>query len=228
MATAGQVIRTAQSVYLNDFNNKTWSQAQLMEYLKEAHRQMQVELQLNGIPVLKQQTAQVTVPQIPDMNTWPGYVLMPSQPDNLVQPIACWERPISDDFNSDWDEMVFKSFPPKVDPVNDLVYWTWMGEKIVFVGATQDNEVQLQYNGGIPIPQATTDPIGFINGETYLAPKLSALANASIGGEKQAAKNEKIAEIMLDKILCSNVMGEQGTVSRRKPYRHGSVPFVIR
>ena len=226
MATVTSVTATALS-YLNDSGQTLWTSALLTPFLQEAHREMQLELNVNGLPVIKQQSVAVTVPAI-DLSTWPGYVLMPSQPTNIIEPINCFERPTGDTLNSDWDEMIQKSFIPNEEPINDLVYWSWMGEKIVFLGSLQSNDIKLEYNGGIAIPSASTDTMGFINAEAYIAPKMAALAADSIGATKTAMKLHDIAQSRLEKILQYNVLAEQGMVTRRKPYRHGSVPFVIR
>ena len=226
MATLGEVIHTAQTVYLNDFNQMIWTQQQLTAFAQEAHRQMQVELQVNGIPVIKQQAFRTTVPALVP-NNWPGYVLMPNAPNNIVEPLRCYERPLNDTLNSDWDLMIQKSFTPKQEPINDLVYWSWMGDNIVFLGATVDNEISLEYNGGIPVPTLDLDDLGFINAEIYIAPKLAALASESIGGKAKSVRCETIAREMMEKILQYNILAEQGMISRRRPYRH-SRPQVIR
>lgn len=228
MATLGDVKTTAQNVYLNDFNNQKWTSDQLTPFAQEAHRQLQIQLQLNNIPVIKQQTFTTIVPQIPDLQTYPGYVICPNLPNNIIEPIACYEKPTNDTLNSDWEKMVQKSFTPKEEPVNDLVYWSWIGEQIVFLGALQDNQINLEYNGGIPVPVSDSDPIGVINGEAFIAPMLASLACGSVGGEKKEIKCAKIAAIQLELILCTKVMAEQGMVTRRKPYRHGSVPYIVR
>jgi hypothetical protein len=226
MANVAAVLKTAQS-HMNDFNQKNWTKDQLRPFLAEAHRDLQLELQVNGIPVIKRQSVAVTIPAIV-LATWPGYVIMPNQPTNIVEPITCYERPTGDNLNSDWDEMTQKSFIPKQEAVNDLVYWSWIGEVITFLGATQSNDVQLEYNGGILIPVADNDPMGFINAEAYIAPRLAFLALNSIGAQKTAMVMEKLAEVRLEKILEYNILAEQGMVSRRKPYRHGQVTQIIR
>ena len=227
MATLADVLNTAQSVYLNDANKTKWTKAQLIPFAQEAQRQLQVQLQLNGIPVIKQQTFTQLISAI-NLSTWPGYVVCPNQPTNIIEPIACFERPSGDTLNSDWDKMFEKSFTPKVQPVNDLVYWSWIGEKLTFVGAMQDNYINLEYNGGLPVPSADSDPIGVINGEMFVAPKLASLAQGAIGADKSSAENAAIAVNQLELVLCTKVLAEQGMVTRRKPYRHGSVPYVIR
>lgn len=228
-ALLDNVIQMAMT-YLNDFGQKFWTKEQMQAFVAEAHREMQLELQINGIPVIKKKSAIATIPQI-NLSTWTGEVTWPNQSttlSDLVEPIECWERPTGDTLESDWDLMIQKSWVPEAQPVNDLVYWNWVGEQIKFLGATVSNDVKLYYNAGIPIPQADEDPMGFLNAETFIAPKAASLAADSVGAKSKALTLGARADKMMDKILQANVLAEQNLPVRRRPYRHGRRPFLIR
>lgn len=227
MATLGQVVSTAQSAYLNDPAGVFWTDAILIPFIQEAHRELQLELQINGVAVIKTKSAIVTIPAV-DLESWTGEVVMPDQPTNLIEPLECWERPTGDTLECDWNLMIKKSWVPETQPVNDLVYWNWVAETIKFLGAMQDNDIKLYYNAGIAIPQVDTDPLGFINSETFLAPRASALALSSVGADAKAKTLNDLAATRIDKILQYNTLGEQDMIVRRRPYRHGRTPFMIR
>ena len=224
-ATVSDVLLTAQT-YLNDFSQRMWQKSLLIQFLKEAHRELQLELQINGIPVIKKKAAVITVPAV-NLSTWTGELNLPTQPNDIIEPIECWERRTGDTNENNWDLMIQKSWVPEQQPIEDLVYWNWVGEVIKFLGATTSNDVKLYYNGGIPIPVSDDDVMGFINAESYIAPRLAALAAQSIGAQQTYQRLSMIAKERLEQILQYNVLAEQSLVVRRKPYRH-SRPFVIR
>jgi hypothetical protein len=229
MATMEQVLVTAQT-HLNDYQQTFWTKDLLQVFLAEAHREMQLELQLNGIPVVKKKSAIFTIPAVlPSSSSGETYIpTPPGQPNDIIIPLECWERPTGDPLQADWDLMIQKSWVPPVDPVQELIYWNWTGEIIKFPGAIQSNDIKLYYQGGIPIPVADNDSIGFIFGELYVAPRLAALAARSIGGKQAYQELSQMALSRMDKILSNNVNAEQALPVRRRPYRHGRRPFVIR
>jgi len=228
-ATVQQVLLTAQT-FLNDFGQKNWVKENLQQFLAEAHRDLQLQLQLNGIPVIKKKSTIATIP-IVGLSPYTGPVQWPEQSTalaDLIQPLECWERPTGSTLESDWNLMTPKSFLPAMDPVQDLIYWSWMEEQILFIGSTALKDVKLYYNGGIKIPVADEDLMGFLNAESYVAPHLAALAADSVGAPNLSARLERRADKNLELILQANILAEQGMPISRRPYRHGRVPFVIR
>lgn len=226
MANLEQTLQIACE-HLNDHGQTFWAKELLIPFHSEAHRELQLELHLNGIPVIKKKSAVVVVPPV-NISTWTGEINMPNQPADIIEPLECWERQTGSTLGIDWDLMIQKSWVPETQPVTDLVYWNWVGEQIKFVGAVQSNDVKLYYNAGISIPTKDNDPIGFIYGELYTAPRCAALAARSIGGKQAYAELTQIAKERIDKILTMNVHAEQGMPFRRRPYRHGRMPFIIR
>jgi hypothetical protein len=226
MATVADVLLTAQS-HMNDFDQKMWTKEELIVFLTAAHKDMQRQLQINGIPVIKKKAAVSTIPPV-NLQTWPGYVVMPNQPTDIVEPLECWERPTGDTLECDWDLMIQKSWVPETQPVTDLVYWNWIEEEVQFLGATQSVDVKLYYNGGLTLPSADNDPLGMINAEDYLSPRTAFYALRSIGAKNGAAEMAALATQALEEILQYQILAEQAMPFRRRPYRHGRVPFMIR
>jgi hypothetical protein len=103
-----------------------------------------------------------------------------------------------------------------VDQDENLVYWSWNGQIISFVGATQDKEVILRFNGWPALPQLATDPLAFISEERFLGPRIAALAYDGIG--KNSSKLDKLASDNLYKIIQRATKQDQRPV-RRKGYR---------
>jgi hypothetical protein len=226
MPTASDVLLTAQS-HMNDFSQKMWTKEELFVFLAASHKDMQRQLQINGIPVIKEKSAVSTVPPV-NLQSWPGYVVMPNQPGDMIEPLECWERPTGDTLECDWDLMIQKSWVPETQPVTDLVYWNWIAETVRFLGATQSVDVKLYYNGGLVVPSSDDAPLGMINAEDYLAPRLAYYALRSIGAKQGAAEMVSLAAQAMEEILQYQILAEQAMPFRRRPYRHGRVPFMIR
>jgi len=208
MGESASVAIQSARVYLNDINGITWTDAILMPILQEAFRELIQELDLNGAGVLKQQTDPITV--------YSGALdLGANQPYNILEPISMMERNPGEDADFFLD-MIQVGFLPEVDKDENLIYWSFNGQIISFVGATQNKEVVLRYNGWLPVPQLQTDPINVISGARFLGPRIASLAYGAIG--KNGEVFDRIAEKNLYKIMQRTTKAAQYPV-RRKGYR---------
>lgn len=209
MATAGATMQEAAN-YLNDFGLVNFTKEQLFALMMTCHRELQVILVLNGIPVIKEKSAIIDIPanQL-DMGS--------NQPADLIEPVSCWERLHGS--NDNFVPMIEKGWEPEIQPSSELLYWTWRGEKILFVGATTERDVKLYYKGGIAVPTQEGDALGFLFAENYLGPKTAAKMAAILGGEKAAEYLFKLADSCLDQVIRMNVVGQQALPARRRPYR---------
>jgi hypothetical protein len=99
--TAYQALKSAR-VYLNDINAIQWTDSVLMPILQQAHMEMVQELDLNGIPALKQQTSPITI--------LTGVLNMGvNQPSNILEPISMMERNPGEDADFFIDMIQFSS-----------------------------------------------------------------------------------------------------------------------
>lgn len=208
---ANVAIKSAR-IYLNDINGTQWSDAVLMPILQEAFGELIQDLDLNSVGVLKFQTPVITVP-LGALN------LSTNQPTNILEPISMQERNPGEDTDF-FQDMIKVNFLPEEDQDQNLTFWSWTGEIISFIGATQIKEVILRYKGSLVVPQLLTDSIGVIYGERFLGPRIAALAFDSIG--RDSKKFTEIAERNKYKILQRAVLGDQTPV-RRKGYRSPKV-----
>lgn len=198
MSVAMSVVLSTSRTLLNDDNATLWTDAVLIPKVVQAHRELQTKLRFAAAPVMRKMMAGVTVSAAAT-----GFA---APPTDLVEPIRLWEKAPTDPVTS---------YVPmtEVDPLPDnlaattLIYWQWINEAVLFLGASVDRMVKMLYWRAIPwtsSPPASTDTIGFINGELYLAPRVAALAAGSVGDEKVFAAMTALADASLNQVVLSN------------------------
>lgn len=210
-ATAGQAVTSAQA-HLNDRAGTIWPFSVLLPFLQEAHRELRAQVILNGIPVIDEVTASITVPiGTTDLTTCVSY------PTDMIVPIWMKERPFGET-NSDYVDMIKRDFIPNADQTTWLIWWSWRGEKIYLLGSLIAEQVQLRYRRQIPTPVSTGDSLGWLQAENYLSYRTAALACNSIGEMEKGSGLTEQANVNLDTIIRLNVKEIQGMPARRRPY----------
>jgi len=215
MAQAIVALDSART-YLNDVQKQMWKDEVLLPHLKEAYRDLLQVLWLNGIPVIRERTDNPIV-------ITAGVLTVPL-PTDLIEPIWLKERAAGS--SEAWLDMVETDFEP--DRLKDIMlrYWAWREEQIQLLGATTNREISLRYWKLLAEPVLTTDPLRFIFAEVFLGPQTAGYAAGSVGNTTLAGellyagdKNVGIAGSKLDRIIRSNIKGQQNLPARRIPYR---------
>jgi hypothetical protein len=209
MAIAGDTMQEAAN-YLNDFGLTNFTKEQLFALMMTCHREMQVELVLNGIPVIKEKSAVISIPV---GNTDMGV----DQPADLIEPVSCWERAVGS--TDDFQIMIAKSWEPEEQKTESLRYWTWRGELILFLGATTAREVKLYYKGGIAVPTQEGDSLGFLFAENFLGPATAAKMAAILEDYPAAKWLADLADTNFEKLVRMGTNNQQNLPARRIPYR---------
>lgn len=211
MATAQVPLDFARSL-LNDSGGTLWTNTILLPFLQQAHRELQVKLQLAGIPVINYQTAALTVAiGATSLNASAGF------PTNLIEPIQLKERRVGE-LLQDFQDMTECQFIPDVEQTDRLTYWAWIGETIQLLGATSANEVQLRYKGGLTVPSAANSALGFLYAENYLGYRTAALAGNSVANETGYQQWSMEADKCFDEVKRMNIKGQQNLPARRRGY----------
>jgi hypothetical protein len=214
MSLASVALASARE-YMNDSAGQFWTDAVLMPKLQEAHRQMQVRLQLAGIPVIKTVSTVLTVPaRTTDLTTVAGY------PADLVEPKWLKSRN-SGQRNSDFVDMTQCDYIPNWDMGTSLGWWCWQGEKILLLGSTIAKEVQLRYVRGLAVPTTAGSSLGFIYAENFLGPKTAALAATATENASAVQEWAAEAEKALTDIIRMNIRGLQNLPAKRQAYHRG-------
>jgi len=218
MGTAADAFNSARS-YLNDINAQIWTDGKLLPHLKEAHRDLQLALWLNGLPVLRERSAVINVAaNAVDLGS--------TQPADLLEPTKVMER--TQGSTEDWVHMDETDFEPDIDKATTLKYWAWREEKIVFVGATTNREIKLFYMKSLTLPTTASSTLGFIFAEIFLGPMTAQYASRSVGNSTLADETLSAAREKLDMVIRANVKGQQNLPVRRRPYRRsGRVSLIF-
>lgn len=214
------IVAASTRAYLNDVDGITWTDAHLLPLIQEAHKELQTELSLNDIAVVRVQIT--NAPTVSGIHL-PAYATSLNtaglMPPGLLEPIQINERDWGDMTPEDYLEMQRMPFLPNYSQTNFLYFWTWMGEDILFVGATVDRDIQLRYRTSLATPLNMNSTMGFLRAELYVGPRAAALACINTGDVKKGTFLQRQADMNLDKVIRSNVKNDQGTGVRRIPYR---------
>lgn len=221
---AYKVLDSART-HLNDENGYNWTDARLFPKLVEAHRELQAELLLAGIPVIDAVSTIITVPAAPDDNTQVDLSTIAGYPTNIIVPIWMKERQVGQQ-NVDFVDMREVDFLPSITKGAQLQYWCWIGEVILLLGAVNNTQVQLRYRAGIPIPQNVNDSIGFLMGEIFLSYRTAALAAGAIGDKELKAFLTAESKSNLDKIVRLNIKQRQNLPAKRRPYHRRETSYA--
>jgi hypothetical protein len=212
VATAAQVLDSARA-HLDDFQGTLWTDPRLLPMLQEAHRELQAKLLLNGLQIMNEVTPVLTVPALTT-----NFSLVTGYPTDLVEPIWMKERQVGQ-LNEDFADMQEVDFIPNVRQSTELVWWCWQEEKIIFLGATNNVEVQLRYRRYLTTPLTVNDTIGVLLGENHLSYRTASLASNSVGRPRKDL--EGAAQSNLDIVIRAAVKELQNLPAKRRPYHRG-------
>lgn len=200
MAVQASVVMTTARTLLNDDAATLWTDVVLFPKMTQAHRELQTKLRFAAAPVMKAMAVDLLVAT--------GATTVAS-PADMMEPIRLWERLGSGGTVADYasGQMTEVDPLPFRAALSSLVHWQWSvaaAEVINFVAASADRKVQISYWRTLAIPALNTDPIGFINGELYLAPRIAALAAGSVGNTAVATMAAGLADASLSEVILSN------------------------
>src|SRR3990172_8186064 len=209
-------------VVLNDTSSppKFYTNTILLPHLKEAHRELQVLLWENGLPVIKEVTAVIDVAAL-------ATSLGVSLPTDILEPKALQERVDGSTTEDDWKDVSETDNLPRMDPTISIQYWAWREESIEFIAPTTAREVKLRYLKGLTLPTSGSSAIGLIFGELYLGPRLASIAVQTLGNTTRASELIDDAAFWIPKILAANVKRGQAVPTRRIPYRRSLRRFIV-
>lgn len=193
-----QVLTTART-YLNDDNATQFPDPVLIPKVQEAHRELQTELWNVGSPLVRGvSTALSLLTGIKLLNA----TSTPALPADLLCPTLLFESAASSGPFMPMTEVFY--IPLGLTPGTTMGYWSWQQEQIALVGASATVFIVVQYRRLITVPVLSTDLIGVLFGESYLAPRTAALAAGSVGNKDAMMAMTDLAQQNLSKVISNN------------------------
>jgi hypothetical protein len=209
-APMSQVLAMART-YLNDDSAAFWPDPTLIPKVQEAHREMQVKLWLIGSPIVRGLFSDHLI----SAYTGPGVnIFGAGGPNDFLIPISMQEAP--NPANTPYTPMTEIDFiPPSYPAGPTLTYWVWdaLAGQIYFPWCTANRSITIQYRRSILIPNISTDLIGVISGERYLAPRAAAIAAGAVGNKVLSDILTAEAEENFDRVILIN-RGQQKPFER--------------
>lgn len=211
--TASQVLSTAKSL-LNDPNGNIYPDDKVIPLVQKAYGELQIKMMLNGLPVLKEQSAVVQV-NIGTVVLGDGSGL----PSDFIYPIELSEKARNSSLQ--YEKMEELEWEPDQLATTKLLYWNWREEELKFLGATTDRDVRIRYMKGLTRVTATSTPISINNAETFLSARTAELAAFHLGSNPtRAAALAPDAKEALDNLIALLTRRQQGLPVRRRVNRY--------
>lgn len=211
--TAQEPIDEAKAL-LNDTSGHIYTDTRMVPLVQKAYRELQTKMQLNGLPVMKEVSAVLTVNA--------GTVALgdgSGLPSDFILPIDLEERtPGSTELWTPMEETVWER---NAQQTTNLRFWNFREEEVKFLGATANREIRMKYQKGLTRITATTTPISIIGAVSFLAARAAAIAAFSIGeNPSRAGELNADAGMALHDLLALLVKRRQGHPLRRQVNRY--------
>ena len=198
---------------LNDAAQQLFTNTTQLPYFNLALREMREMMQQYNIAYFNSTTSTTVAA---------GVTSISSFPTDLVEIRQLLERDSGS--TEDYIPMTrLEYLPPVTTTTASLVYWTWQGQVVKFLGATSPREVLFEYTSNtlsdVTSTTSTTN-ISVINIQGYLENRTAALCAQFIGENvSRAADLNTQAQMAWDRFLSINLKGKQSIAVRRQPFR---------
>lgn len=198
----------------------------LMPYLNSAYRKVQRALAMTGTTTFREDNLFLTVPAVSQVDPTTQVSISdstapPNQlPPDLIVPLKIWERQANSgtgvEFFPMYDCTNDGGLPPR-EQVQNLLDWEWRQDAIYFVGATQDVQIRLRYQGSLPVLQDGMSTILIRNAQEVCAYYTAAQASGAKGSPMSAGFATQFDDSLEDMIAAATRQ-QQDRPRRRLPY----------
>ena len=215
MATVATILARS-AVLLNDSGQQVFTNAVMLPLYNAAQDELNETMELNNVAFSNKVSATLVV-SIGDTDI--GGATGPALPTDLIEIQALYERLSGS--AEDFQIMTRVEYlPPFTQLVESLIYWTWQGQIINFLGATTDRDVRINYiSSKLPTVTVTSTDIPLFNAVSFLAYRTAALSAEFIGENRERADELNVyAQLAMDRFLGINTKGRQAISTRRRPF----------
>ena len=200
----------------------------LIPFVNSAYHQVQFEMANSGIETFIKDNVILTVPAVTGVdpsiqvvcndtqNQMTTISSTPQIPTDLLVPVRIWERQTgsSEPFLPMHQR---KDGLPSETQQERLRYWEWRTDGIIFLGATQSNDIRLRYESVLPDVAQGSDTIQLRGAQDAIAFYAAALASQS-RGSPFSQQFASAGDEALRKILVRGTRRQQHSMHRRRPY----------
>lgn len=208
-------VMARSAVLLNDAAQATWTNTVLLPCLAHANEELEQELLLYEIPLLRQVQSPVTSVEIADAE-------LDEYPVDFIVPIELWERALNSTNPDDWKQVdEVEDIDKSKDTSSEITEWNFRNNKIYFNPPTSARETYLVYERMITAVSIAGSTIELPQSRLFLATRTAQIAALNLGNSPTKADSlQKDVDINLDRVIRRLGKNKQGTGgARRLPYR---------
>lgn len=212
------VIMRASAALLNDAAQTNFTNEAMLPYLNMAWKELREFCQQHNYGITNKVSTQVVIPAGTTVVGDPSGV---SLPGDLLEIRELYER--QDGTTDDFIPMTRVEFLPPTQVITAwLTWWTWNGQKIEFIGATQDQQLRIDYIADIftdiQLNQLEIN-LPLINSHSFLQYRTAALVARFVGeNESRSEELNVTAQLAVDRFAAINTKGRQAIATRRRPF----------
>ena len=203
---------------LNDPSRSVYTNTVQLPFLGMANRELQILLELNGIPVLKDKSIPITV--------LANSTELAQYPPDFVEPIQLQER----DFGSSdqFVDMEEREWVPDEPTTNWLRYWVYQDGAINFLGAKVDREIRLKYRRSLNPLTVAGSNIEIADSQPWLVARVCQLVeNDVMNSPTRAQLREYEVKNAKDDLIRKLLKNTQALGVRRRPYRGAGKRIIV-
>ena len=210
---------------MNDTAKTVYTYVAQLPYLQMALDELQESFELSNIPISNITTSAPITVLTGVTSIGPkdgvGVGAAPYYPENLVEIQQLWER-----LNGSMEPYIPVSqvefLPHTLDdlPTAELQYWAFENQRIVFISASTDRQVKIDYIAKLfPDNILEGTIIGIINSRSFLQYRTAALCSHFIGENPARAEElNNFAQMSMDRVLGIGIKSKQSMPARRRPF----------
>lgn len=203
---------------LNDPSRSVYTNTVQLPFVGMANRELQILLELNGIPLLKDKSIGITVPA--------NSVELPQYPPDFIEPIILQERAFGSlDGFVDMEE---REWVPDEPATNSLRFWVFQDGVIKLLGAKQDREVKMKYRRVLNPLTVAGSNIEIADAQPWLVARVCQMIENDVMNSPTRA-NERIPEVRdaKDNLIRKLLKNTQALGVRRRPYRGAGKRLIV-
>ncbi len=210
MATAAEVADLV-AAKLNDPSQGVYTDAVLLPFFNIANNELQILLELNNIPWLKEKSTTIDVDaDDTEIDT----------PSDFIEPIQVWERIRDSTSENDWFPVKEEAWIPEGEQLETIQYYCWQNAQLLINSPSLDREVKLYYRRTLTPFANINVSLEIADSQVWMAERIAQMIESDVmnSPSKALLRDPKVREAE-QKFITKLLKNSQGLGVRRRPYR---------